>query len=78
MATSCLPSQKIIISLPLCLSVLFLSIIIMSKYFICFFLSVVVFVSCKPSYSVIHRGHGVYTDSITIRYNSGNFYPYAD
>ena len=50
----------------------------MSKYFIFFFLSVVVFVSCKPSYSVIHRGHGVYTDSITIRYNSGNMYPYAD
>lgn len=50
----------------------------MNKFFIFSFFLVLAFVSCKPSYSVIHRGHGVYTDSITIRFNSGNMYPYAD
>lgn len=27
---------------------------------------------CQPIYKVSHRGFGIYTDTISIRYNSGN------
>lgn len=30
------------------------------------------FASCNPAYKVIHHGYGVYTDTISVRYSSGN------
>ena len=43
-----------------------------------FSLVVLACVSCKPSYFVVHKGHGVFTDSVTLHYHSGNILNYAN
>ena len=50
----------------------------MIKYslFVLFFL--LTFAACKPSYSIVHKGNGVFSDSVTFRYRSGNLIPYGD
>lgn len=51
-------------------------------YFLIFIMSIILaLTSCNPSYRVIHRGFGVYSDTIRVYYNSGNlneFYSVSD
>lgn len=51
-------------------------------YFLFFTMSIILaLTSCNPSYRVIHRGFGVYSDTIRVYYNSGNlneFYSVSD
>lgn len=50
----------------------------MSKYFIPSIVLLVLLVllslfGCQPIYKVSHRGFGVYTDTVSVRYDSGNY-----
>lgn len=49
----------------------------MNKYFIptivvVVLLALITLFGCQPIYKVSHRGFGVYTDTISVRYHSGN------
>lgn len=50
----------------------------MNKYFIPSFVLIVLLVlitlfGCQPIYKVSHRGSGIYTDTVRIIYDDGNF-----
>ncbi len=50
----------------------------MNKYYIPTLALIVLLVllslfGCQPIYKVTHRGFGVYTDTVSVRYDSGNY-----
>lgn len=60
------------------LKISFSKVISMNKYYVPTLALIVLLVlitlfGCQPIYKVSHRGFGVYTDTISVRYDSGNY-----